>query len=182
MAFHKMASGHFAYVINESGNRQLVTEEQFRECCCPAPCSCPCGGTWPPESWPCGGLLETYGMEFSKTISSPSNGDTEYKSDSTITLTASSTSIYLPYTTCLWSKLDASILSRVYNGSVWGEWTATTSPEALAVRAGPPGDCRWAISIRVGFTFLGGSKVVGLDPIGSYITVSGATTTTVTIS
>jgi hypothetical protein len=29
-------------------------------CPCGAPCTCPCGGLWPPATWPCGGLLQTY--------------------------------------------------------------------------------------------------------------------------
>jgi len=31
-------------------------------CDCVIPCSCPCSGTYPPASWPCGGLLETYSV------------------------------------------------------------------------------------------------------------------------
>lgn len=30
--------------------------------CCGAPCSCPCTTSWPPASWPCGGLNQTYSI------------------------------------------------------------------------------------------------------------------------
>ena len=35
-------------------------------CCCfkPVPSACPCTGTWPPASWPCGGLLEQYAVDY----------------------------------------------------------------------------------------------------------------------
>jgi len=50
----------------------VIIDEVYDDCaeCCGdlAPCSCPCT-SWPPTSWPCGGLVEEYVM---------SNGTTSY--------------------------------------------------------------------------------------------------------
>ena len=165
MAFHKMASGHFAYVINESGNRQLVTQEQFEDCCCPAPCACPCVGTWPPSTWPCGELLETYLLSFTTSVPSPVSGSREYRPLSSTVLTATA-SAPLSSGDCDWSSLSVSIEQRVHNGSTWGTWTGTTVN--MYINHKKTATCGWSVNITAGLSFIGGIKVVGQTPIGSY--------------
>jgi len=56
-----------AELIKRIGNKILrCADGKWKLDCCapvPAPNSCPCE-TWPPESWPCGGLNQTYHVEF----------------------------------------------------------------------------------------------------------------------
>jgi hypothetical protein len=171
MAFHKMASGHFAYVINESGNRQLVTEEQFRECCClePAPTTCPCS-PWLPSEWPCGGLLETYSVSFSITI--PFEGN-DYTYNGSGNILANST--YSCY------------------------WLGTVTLDAVPIDPPDGLDDEVTVSIRLtggvwqcfmfdaGFLAALGEKATGLTPIGTYSfnaspPIPGAASGTCTVS
>lgn len=60
-----MPSGKVAAVDNGDGTKSLVTLTAFRDCCCPAPCLCPCAGQWfPTMEFPCEGLLGTYQIDF----------------------------------------------------------------------------------------------------------------------
>jgi hypothetical protein len=166
MAFHKMASGHFAYVINESGNRQLVTEEQFQECCCPAPSTCPCEETWPPSEWPCGGLLEIYSLDsWNATIDSLGY---LFRLKSPISLTASTPG------TCRW--FGTGLTERSTNGgSAWSDFA--TLSFSLGLGAGG-----WSVSDTLGT--LGPAvcaKVNGQTPIGNYI-ATGSDPRTATVS
>ena len=154
MAFHKMASGHFAYVINESGNRQLVTQEQFEDCCCPAPCACPCEGSWPPAEWPCSELLETYSTSgnISRTIS-PETVATNF-TWSNITVNATSTS-------CRWEG-TGTVTKTVGTGDP--EDITTTIRVSLDTT-----NCRWLLSVSPGVpTSATVAKSVGSSPIGTY--------------
>jgi len=47
------------YLVWQSGAPKLATREELLACCCG--CECPCA-SWPPESWPCGGLNQTYAV------------------------------------------------------------------------------------------------------------------------
>ena len=161
MAFYRMPSGHFAYVINESGNRQLVTEEQFRECCCPS--TCPCEGTWPPSEWPCGGVLETYSLNSILFIRDYGGYIYHARLKSPITITASS----ILSQTCLWSgtgQMEASI----DDGATF--YDSTSGTIAVYWFGG-----QWLINLRFSLISIFDSsgpqftyKGVGTSPVGLY--------------
>jgi hypothetical protein len=163
MAFHKMPSGHFAYVINESGNRQLVTQDQFEDCCCPAPCACPCVGTWPPSEWPCGELLETYVIS-SFMFQYGTNFAIRTKSPIPISPGASS---------CKWTKVTTSLESTTDGGDTWKDTGGQFTVSIV--------NCAWRISLSAGFLAWSIDKGVGQTPVGSYsenpLTSSGSPVT-----
>lgn len=150
MAFYKMPSGHFAYVINESGNKQLVTQEQFEACCCPAPCTCPCAGSWPPLEWPCGGLLETYTTSgnLDRTILPETNF-----SWSGINVTATSTS-------CTWE--GSGTVTRTVGDGDPEDVTLTIQVYLDTV------NCRWVLLVQPGGGGVAVGKGVGPTAAGSY--------------
>jgi hypothetical protein len=153
MAFHKMASGHFAYVINESGNRQLVTQEQFEDCCCPAPLTCPCEGAWPPATWPCGGLLETYSAE-SVVWYEPSTGRMARPLSGSVILNPGSLS-------CSWIS-DFVACELFISGSGWG---STTTLMSIGAKLEPP---YWEMRVVFGVLPGYGRKDTGLSLAGTF--------------
>lgn len=74
--------GKFPFI---DGVPSLISNDLFEECCCYLPESCPCEGVWPPVSWPCGGLLETYSLNSWLGIE---DGPTYYRLKSPITMSA----------------------------------------------------------------------------------------------
>jgi hypothetical protein len=152
MAFYRMPSGHFAYVINESGNRQLVTEEQFQECCCPAPSACPCAGTWPPAEWPCNELLESYSTSGNiDKVVAPVTYNTNFTwSDITVTATSNQ---------CQWDgEGTVTRTLQLPSGDVTSDITAQIRIELTGGQ--------WNLSVLGPGATVG--KSVGQTPTGSY--------------
>lgn len=113
----------------------------------PAPCACPCS-TWPPESWPCAGLLESYLTSLE--IYSGSSGWGWRWSDQPVA--AANTS-------CTWINTTADIETTIDGGSIWFPTTAT-----IILRL----SCsEWELG-----TFIVGlplaKRLIGLTPPGSY--------------
>ena len=136
-------------------------------CPCNAPCTCPCAGTWPAASWPCGNLLESYSISGQTVVSAPTSGSHEYRLTSVV-VTATNSNPFVVSSTCLWDVDDVEIEYRTYDGSAWGPWTTTVSPTVFLALIITPTPCRWAIGVRILSTFTGGNKYVGETPVGSY--------------
>ena len=165
MAFHKMASGHFAYVINESGNRQLVTQEQFEDCCCPAPSTCPCS-PWPPSEWPCSGLNQTYVLDvyFSAAYYYTTSDCTGtlvgvFFPSQTSEVRLTEPCLLTASTSCKWTG-TLKTERRFYDGSTWGSWSPSGSSFVFIDLSAS----QWDMSI--GFATY--TKTVGLNPTGTY--------------
>jgi hypothetical protein len=136
-------------------------------CCCEsdepdAPSSCPCD-PWPPESWPCGGLLEEYSLDayvFVIRYYAPNEDCTgtqvgyyEMQLESPITLTAGEA------TPCYWDGLGA-YKERYSEGGSWttglnGSWSVSLAEEGWNLVGPNAAD-------------VGAVKVVGITPAGSY--------------
>ena len=155
------------------GIPQIYTREQFEECCCqpPAPCECPCE-TWPPESWPCGGLLEEYSFTL------PPRGFMEYDGTTCsgdllgglgyrilpCTLTADGTP-------CTWEGLA---ISQITIDDPQGSPTWDDDYEVqITVRLVDTPDCQWVYEVvradNQAHVLWSGHKPTGLTPAGQYI-------------
>lgn len=147
MAYYIMPSGKFPF---QSGSPVLITEEDFVDCCCAAPSTCPCD-PWPdpvdePTSWPCGGLLYEYQVA----------GSFDYDGK---TWAYSFAIQAVAETPCNW----------------FGSGTATSGGDTLSVSMGIQlGTTRFAPFVPSWEAyFLSGvfyqfSKITGATPIGSY--------------
>jgi hypothetical protein len=140
----------------------LVTEAEFRECCCPedAPCSCPCEGTWPPAEWPCGGLLEEYAVVYAV-----EDGTTKWRGTGTVTAVSAAGG-------CLWSWSGT---SEVDYGEGAG-WEADTSKTGNVRIESFPTPCRWVFQVQAaGSVAPLFEKLTGLTPVGTYTVEAGLT-------
>lgn len=161
MSVYLMPSGKVAYVdvsdAQDGSRKSLVTREEYERCCCLCPCKC---ADWPPAEWPCNGLLETYSVNFSTTVNSPSFDAIEFRFISQ-NVTASSTQ-------CQWIGEDVDYESRQWNGSAWGSWIAATTDLYLWL------DCestpfRWRIGLRpLNTNNINADKLSGAFPVGTY--------------
>ena len=127
----------------------------------PAPTTCPCAGSWPPESWPCGGLLEEYSLTsfyVEYFLSGVATGDL-FRVTGPITLSANAA---FP---CQW--VDAGEF-EFYDESI-GEWVVQEDwyPVLLELRADG-----WYVFVDSSSNdYVGGGgfyKTTGLTPVGSY--------------
>ena len=129
----------------QDGKLVLITQAEFEDCCCEepdAPTVCPCD-PWPPESWPCGGLLETYAVSGTVEVLS---GDDAGIWDVAGTVVAS------PENTCQWNDLTA---------------TQTRQSDSKVYEVGLRLELGWTLSV-IGGVGGNGNKPTGLTPVGSY--------------
>jgi hypothetical protein len=107
MTLYIMPSGKFPM---QNGGPVGITREEFEDCCCDAPCTCPCY-PWLPDEWPCGGLLEEYlvdngavstidGAAIYGTVYDNDTDFSEYRFSSSFTVTASEAE------SCTWRAAD----------------------------------------------------------------------------
>ena len=157
----------------ESGTPVAVTvDEVYDDCaeCCGdlAPCSCPCEGTWPPTSWPCGGLVEEYVLSngttsyydgavcYATAQGEPLSAITEFRLVGDVTCTATANS-------CEWEGPAGSVESRYIgydidgNPSVVLDWTAV-GPARIILS-----NCAWTGG---GY---GTTEETGQTPAGEYL-------------
>lgn len=157
----------------------LANGSLMGECCCgevPAPCSCPCE-SWPPESWPCGGLNETYvatnghvspfdGASIchrEECIDSSPPGSEAIGNAGEIRIVGS-----LVFTaggawdeTCRWTALgDIQRRSIDKNGVITENWTDTEPFEMNLFLNTYVEPCRWQLSLAY--------KQEGTTPVGTY--------------
>jgi len=158
----------------ESGTPVAVTvDDVYDDCaeCCGdlAPCTCPCEGTWPPASWPCGGLVEEYVLSNGTTSyydgivcyataqrSGLNSMAVEYRFVGDVTCTATANS-------CEWEGPAGSVESRYIgydidgNPSVVLDWTAV-GPARIILS-----NCAWTDG------YAGTTKETGQTPVGEYL-------------
>ena len=147
------------------GKPNLITQSDFEDCCCkpPAPGSCPCE-SWPPESWPCGGMLEQISANYVRTSTyfdnaSECTGDINniigFRTNGNVVLTAD------PDIPCMWAAEGTFIQQGEGNPIVWGDPVLGI----INVRLGttPQGDFAWIFDQDDIFY-----KRTGLTPIGEY--------------
>ena len=156
-------SGRDAIQMDSSGNIQMGTG-----CVCCAPCDCPCAGTWPPASWPCGGLVEEYVMSngttsyydgaacYATAEGEPLSMITEFRLVGDVTCTATTTS-------CEWEGPASSVERRdvMYDISGNPGWVTDwyTSGAAKINLINSTWDAGGA----------GAVKETGLTPVGEYL-------------
>jgi hypothetical protein len=151
----------------------IYSEADIEECCCPAPCECPCE-TWPPESWPCGGLLEEYIFEL------PPWGSAEYD-NATCSGDVIEVSVFgnriLPCTLtagespCTWEGLA---MRQFTDDDPQGSPTWYDTYDVLIrVRLVDAPPCRWVLEVveadSPSNVLWSGHKLTGLTPTGEYI-------------
>jgi hypothetical protein len=154
----------------------LVTEAEFRECCCPqppAPDTCPCTD-WPPAEWPCGDLLEEYAVSF----------EAEYVPgqiglQGEVTLTRGSGVLVASSTSCRWEYTGNMEFNT--EGQGWEDYG--TASGSLRLETGPTP--KWVFNVGVfsgsGIDF---EKLTGITPPGSYqaANLTAVTAGTATVS
>ena len=135
-------SGRDAIQMDSSGNIQMGTG-----CVCCAPCDCPCAGTWPPASWPCGGLVESYDVSFTWTGYDTYNcTGNDTSCSATITVSADSAG------SCVWAGTDSS---------------SYCSP--FQVVLGLSQECEWSAELTSNkFALPTVQKATGSTPVGGY--------------
>ncbi len=138
----------------------LVRQAACPDCDCLIPCSCPCG-TYPPASWPCGGLLETYSLTafdiFNTLFFYHLRIDPAL---SPVTLTA--------YKSCGWRALSAPVQYQVNDEE--DPWFDDPQDISLSFSGGV-----WRIFMTP-YTF---DKSSGCDPTGNFSINSGTGSATV---
>jgi len=128
------------------------------ECPCPdpAPCTCPCG-TWPPASWPCGGLVEVYTLAAGSYIEIENYNDTgntwRWQAVDDIELTADSS--------CRWANNTTATTQLYIDGTPTGSPFAGWWEVALE-------DCEWRLYEYIGSGGTYVPKTTDLTPIGMY--------------
>lgn len=160
---------------NTSGDLIRVDGDLIRcdECPCGPPCSCPCVGTWPPASWPCGGLLEEYSFEL------PAWGFANYEGSScsgdfiegignrvlAVTVTAGDTS-------CTWegTGMWQTHIDDPKGGTLnWGDYEEVVITVSLV----DDPECRWEVEVASADNpsniLWFGYKLTGLTPAGQYV-------------
>jgi hypothetical protein len=146
----------------------IYSAADIEECCCPpppAPCECPCE-TWPPESWPCGGLLEEYAVDIFLRF-------TEYESETECTgspfaifewRVKGGPGVVSADTTCGWADAELVMEQRAKIGdgpfTEWEEITPSATVELTEINE----VCAWKFLV-LGYFFF---KDTGSSPIGSY--------------
>ena len=158
-------SGRDAIQMDSGGNIQMGTG-----CVCCAPCDCPCEGTWPPASWPCGGLVEEYVMSngttsyydsaacYATAEGEPLSAISELRLVGDVTVTATTTS-------CEWESSASSVERRdiTYdiggNPSVLLDWY-TVGPATINLDTS---NCIWSAGGA------GAVKETGPTPAGEYL-------------
>ena len=70
MLFRSYVADHTCEDVWISFPKETITNIVVTPVECPAPTSCPCA-TWPPASWPCGGLNETYNLSYNMKVWNP---------------------------------------------------------------------------------------------------------------
>lgn len=166
--------GGICYYVStvESGTPvAVIIDEVYADCteCCGdlAPCDCPCT-SWPPTSWPCGGLVEKYVMSNGTTsyydgtpcfatarpgiFPLSSNFEVRLVGDVTCTATANS---------CEWEGPADSVELRGMT------WDMNNNP-SVYVDWYPIGAARILLSNCAWDTVYGGSKKTGQTPVGEY--------------
>lgn len=142
----------------------LCRAEEY-PCECPAPCACPCGGTWPPAEWPCGGLLETYSVNsfIRYTTSALTTPEIRLKNPASITAT------YIGPGRCHWENLDVVLQYWDSVDETWVDYEATG-------RVGISHFCReWSIGIGFANFTTFANKFTGLSPVGDYTSSNNKT-------
>lgn len=152
---------------------------------CVAPCACPCA-SWPPKSWPCGGLNETYAIDNG--LTSPydasaifwrmtSGADwTEYRLSSPVIVAAHDS------VSCLWVG-DGQVEIRAFVGGVLYDWTALPNTWTFTMTLNTVAPCFWGISASFdapGTKPPGAVKDVGMTPVGAFLSGDNACGYTVT--
>jgi hypothetical protein len=139
------------------GVPMLVTQEDFENCCCPAPSACPCGD-WPhpigPEDFPCSGLLYEYAVEASATKDSDPTGDCYTLAPCTVPAFSSD----LITTSCDWRATH-----DVYNCIL-----EINESKTILLNLNTVGTQAWQISWTVGATVIRFLKETGSTPVGTY--------------
>jgi hypothetical protein len=134
-----------------------------------APCDCPCTGTFPPESWPCGGLLEEYAI--SNGLVSPydaaaivarvvdSGEDPPLVTEVRLTGAVVATAADL----CLWygGEDAAEVQERTSPSMTWGTAYTLTGSAEIGLAS-----CAWYCELP-GYNLT--IKATGLTPIGDYV-------------
>lgn len=130
---------------------------------CPVPSECPCDETFPPASWPCGGLLEVYSATYEFEQNHPMGGPTfRLQGGNTKTLTANST--------CGWSA--TATLEIRYNDGSWNVFAACILGCSLDYHFA---DRAWRASLVIpGSTAARKYKLYGRNPSGAYTTEPAA--------
>jgi len=143
----------------ESGTPVAVTVDKVyddcAECCGDlAPCTCPCEGTWPPASWPCGGLVEVYTLAEGSYIELVDSG-VSYRWQATIAVALTATS------SCSWTSNLSETNTQLYIDGT------PTGPEFVGRWEVFLLDCQWELYQQIGLTdFV--PKTTGQSPAGHY--------------
>lgn len=159
---------------NASGIPFIATRDELENCCC-KPCVCPCED-WPPESWPCGGLIEQYVADngYTSPIDSTSilyyqelygNPDCsgnplawrEWRLTRALTMTADLTS------SCRWTGNPYGKLQM--RETLYPDWEDVEYPEDFIIELDLT-TCFWTFQMRIGFDPSG--KDMGSTPAGHY--------------
>jgi hypothetical protein len=146
----------------------------IEECCCPAPCECPCASD-PATSWPCGGLLESYVLTafFEEITSYDSTGcvgsvtSKHQRRMSSLHVTVTATG------GCFWGSGDGFTTAELplerrdwdTATSTWGDWYSVSS-EDIGITLDSTFDCKWKASRGFGLEYA--SKFTGATPAGNY--------------
>lgn len=142
------------------------TMGEFVPDCC-VPDTCPCAGTWPPTAWPCGGLLESYSVDWDRVQTYYENFDCGDPVDSIqvyrikggpVTVTADS------ILSCRWESELVTIESRVWADDSWTDWEDSFTTKFVVYL----GEEKW-IGLSGAFGSGGNfAKLTGGDPVGEY--------------
>jgi len=159
---------------SKDGQPIYMTRAEFEACCCPepeppAPCECPCE-TWPPETWPCGGLVEDIAFELHPTGYAAYRGPTcsgdfiEGIGNRVLPCTLSAGE-----TPCTWEGVGMwqAHVDDPNGTPFWGD----AFEVSITVRLVGAPVCRWEIQVFDDNDSLiwSGHKPTGLTPAGQYI-------------
>ena len=122
-----------------------------------APCTCPCEGTWPPASWPCGGLVEVYTLAAGSYIEVENYnglGQTwRWQAVNDIQLTA--------YNSCSWDNNTTATTQTYIDGTPIGSPYSGWWEVVLE-------GCEWRLYEYNGSGGTSVPKTTGQSPVGDY--------------
>ena len=146
-----------------------LVDAETDPCCCEevAPCECPCG-SWPPEAWPCGGLVEEYSIsdisvaveEYASSLFDPPSVCGTGSALRSGTLTADIPIIVemVSDQSCQWFGRGDGELAFGSGSPITGnQWTVWLHP-----------GCYWRVQFDASGLLVEFRKYTGITPIGRY--------------
>ena len=138
----------------------LVRQADCPDCDCILPCSCPCG-TYPPASWPCVGLLETYSATMTGSSLFLESGCGATYAQREWRLNPSLSQVVTASAKCKWESVANLVQRRAKTGTdPWGAWTDVGSLKVDFVDG-----AYWRMYFESYGYML---KASGCDPVGSF--------------